>query len=152
MLAVALNGTLWGEPAGGQLLPPVPAQLAGRPVRAGVPVRGVRAGHGRHALLARADAGHQRRAGDARVPRATPPSAVLRLKYLDGGHGEGCHDEDDAYTLSRRRFHHLTFYGFLLCFAATSVATLYHYLLRPACAVYACRACRSCSASPAASA
>ena len=54
---------------------------------------------------------------------------VLRLKYLDGGHGEGCPNEDDAYTLSRRRFHHLTFYGFLLCFAATSVATLYHYLL-----------------------
>ena len=54
---------------------------------------------------------------------------MLRLKYLDGGHGDGCHNEDDAYTLSRRRFHHLTFYGFLLCFAATSVATLYHYLL-----------------------
>ena len=51
---------------------------------------------------------------------------VLRLKYLDGGHGEGCHNDDDAYTLSRRRFHHLTFYGFLLCFAATSVAL--HYL------------------------
>jgi citrate/tricarballylate utilization protein len=53
---------------------------------------------------------------------------VLRLKYLDGGHGDGCPNEDDAYTLSRRRCHHLTFYGFLLCFAATSVATLYHYL------------------------
>ncbi len=52
---------------------------------------------------------------------------VLRLKYLDGGHGEGCHNADEAYTLSRRRAHHLTFYGFLLCFAATSVATLYHY-------------------------
>ena len=25
--------------------------------------------------------------------------------------------------------HHFTFYGFMLCFAATSVATLYHYLL-----------------------
>lgn len=54
---------------------------------------------------------------------------VLRLKYLDGGHGEGCHNEDDAWTKQRRVFHHLTFYGFLLCFAATSVATLYHYLL-----------------------
>jgi citrate/tricarballylate utilization protein len=54
---------------------------------------------------------------------------VLRLKYLDGGHGDGCPNEDDAYTLARRRFHHLTFYGFLLCFAATGVATLYHYLL-----------------------
>ena len=55
--------------------------------------------------------------------------AALRLKYLDGGHGEGCHNEDDAWTHARRRFHHLTFYGFMLCFAATSVATLYHYLL-----------------------
>ena len=60
---------------------------------------------------------------------AEAADAVMRLKYLDGGHGEGCHNEDDAYTLSRRRFHHLTFYGFMLCFAATSVATLYHYLL-----------------------
>ncbi len=29
---------------------------------------------------------------------------------------------------ARRIYHHLTFYGFLLCFAATSVATLYHYV------------------------
>jgi citrate/tricarballylate utilization protein len=54
---------------------------------------------------------------------------VLRLKYLDGGHGKGCNDADDKFSLWRRRFHHFTFYGFLLCFAATSVATLYHYLL-----------------------
>ncbi len=54
---------------------------------------------------------------------------ALSLKYLDGGHGEGCNNEDDAFTLWRKRFHHLTFYGFMLCFAATSVATLYHYFL-----------------------
>ncbi|KWW39446.1 citrate/tricarballylate utilization protein [Cupriavidus metallidurans] len=54
---------------------------------------------------------------------------ALRLKYLGGGHGEGCNNEDDAFTLLRRRFHHFTFYGFMLCFAATTVATLYHYLL-----------------------
>jgi citrate/tricarballylate utilization protein len=54
---------------------------------------------------------------------------VLRLKYLDGGHGKGCNEADDRFTLLRRRFHHFTFYGFMLCFAATSVATLYHYLL-----------------------
>ena len=52
---------------------------------------------------------------------------VLKLKYLDGGHGQGCPNEDDANTLARRRFHHLTFYGFMLCFAATGVATIYHY-------------------------
>jgi citrate/tricarballylate utilization protein len=54
---------------------------------------------------------------------------VLRLKYLDGGHGEGCNNEDDAFTLARRRAHHFTFYGFMLCFAATATATLYHYAL-----------------------
>jgi citrate/tricarballylate utilization protein len=60
---------------------------------------------------------------------AEATGAVLRLKYLGGGHGEGCNDEDDAFTLRRRRCHHFTFYGFLLCFAATCVATLYHYAL-----------------------
>lgn len=54
---------------------------------------------------------------------------VLALKYLDGGHGQGCNNADDAFTLARRRFHHFTFYGFMLCFAATGVATLYHFLL-----------------------
>jgi citrate/tricarballylate utilization protein len=49
------------------------------------------------------------------------------LRYLDGG-GVGCFNEDDRPTDRRKIFHHLTFYGFVLCFAATSVATLYHYL------------------------
>jgi len=52
---------------------------------------------------------------------------VLRLRYLGGGHGDGCNNEDDAFSNARRRAHHLTFYGFMLCFAATSVATVYHY-------------------------
>jgi citrate/tricarballylate utilization protein len=50
------------------------------------------------------------------------------LRYLDGG-GVGCFNEDDRPTDRRRIFHHLTFYGFLLCFAATCLGTLYHYLL-----------------------
>ncbi len=50
------------------------------------------------------------------------------LRYLDGG-GVGCYNADDRPTDRRKVYHHLTFYGFLLCFAATSVATLYHYLL-----------------------
>jgi citrate/tricarballylate utilization protein len=50
------------------------------------------------------------------------------LRYLDGG-GVGCFNEDDRPTDRRKIFHHLTFYGFLLCFAATCVGTLYHYLL-----------------------
>ena len=54
---------------------------------------------------------------------------ALTLKYLGGGHGDGCNNEDDSFSLWRKRFHHFTFYGFMFCFAATSVATLYHYLL-----------------------
>jgi citrate/tricarballylate utilization protein len=54
-------------------------------------------------------------------------SDTLHLKYMHGG-GGGCTSEDDAPSPARRIFHHLTFYGFMLCFAATSVATLYHYL------------------------
>ncbi len=54
---------------------------------------------------------------------------ALALKYLDGGHGKGCNESDDAFTLWRRRFHHLTFYGFMLCFSSTCVATFYHYAL-----------------------
>jgi citrate/tricarballylate utilization protein len=50
------------------------------------------------------------------------------LRYLDGG-GVGCFNDDDKPTDRRKFFHHLTFYGFLLCFAATCVGTLYHYLL-----------------------
>lgn len=48
------------------------------------------------------------------------------LRNLDGG-GVGCYGADERPTDSRRLHHHLTFYGFLLCFAATSVATVYHY-------------------------
>jgi citrate/tricarballylate utilization protein len=50
------------------------------------------------------------------------------LRYLDGG-GVGCFNEDDHPTDRRKIYHHLTFYGFGLCFAATAVGTLYHYLL-----------------------
>jgi citrate/tricarballylate utilization protein len=50
------------------------------------------------------------------------------LRYLDGG-GVGCFNADDQPTDRRKIYHHLTFYGFLLCFAATSIATLYHYFL-----------------------
>lgn len=58
--------------------------------------------------------------------RAGQDAATLR--YLDGG-GMGCMNTDEKPTDNRRFWHHLTFYGFMLCFAATSIATLYHYLL-----------------------
>jgi citrate/tricarballylate utilization protein len=52
---------------------------------------------------------------------------ALSLRYLEGG-GAGCTVDADAVKDRRKLYHHLTFYGFMLCFASTSVATLYHYL------------------------
>lgn len=51
---------------------------------------------------------------------------VLTLRHLDGG-GEGCYGSDLAPDDRRRLYHHLTFYGFLLCFAATGSGTILHY-------------------------
>ncbi|HEU5019774.1 MAG TPA: tricarballylate utilization 4Fe-4S protein TcuB [Pseudolabrys sp.] len=48
------------------------------------------------------------------------------LRYLGGG-GGGCMSENEKPSRARRLFHHFTFYGFLLCFAATCVGTIYHY-------------------------
>ena len=77
------------------------------------------------------------RDGNAQEPRIGPrigPLAVLRalhdsftLRYLGGG-GGGCTSENEKPSAARRHAHHLTFYGFLLCFASTCVATLYHYV------------------------
>ncbi len=51
---------------------------------------------------------------------------AFTLKNLGGG-GEGCTYPAEQKSFARRIFHHFTFYGFLLCLAATSVATVYHY-------------------------
>lgn len=130
VIAVAINGTLWGvppgSPAGGNFYRIFPHNL----------LVGLFGPVFLYATLALA-MGVRRFWRDitpatSGAPVSSPAAAeaadaVLRLKYLDGGHGEGCNNEDDAFTQSRRRFHHLTFYGFMLCFAATSVATIYHY-------------------------
>jgi citrate/tricarballylate utilization protein len=53
-----------------------------------------------------------------------------RMKNLSGGQGQGCNFEQaDRFTDRRRQFHQAMMYGFLLCFASTSVATVMHYLL-----------------------
>ena len=52
---------------------------------------------------------------------------ALTLKYLGGGADLGCTYPEEAPSKLRRLFHHFTFYGFLLCFAATTLGTLYHY-------------------------
>ena len=51
----------------------------------------------------------------------------LNLEYLDGG-GYGCTYPGEDSSPLRRWFHHFTFYGFLLCFASTTVAAIYDYL------------------------
>lgn len=65
-----------------------------------------------------------------RKPLAEGLHDAFTLKNLGGGvENEGCTYPNEQKSLARRVFHHFTFYGFLLCFAATSVATAYHYLL-----------------------
>ena len=55
--------------------------------------------------------------------------SAATLRQLDGGQGQGCNYEaEDQFTSKRRWAHQATMYGFLLCFASTSTATLYHYL------------------------
>lgn len=53
---------------------------------------------------------------------------ILTLSNLSS-HGTGCTYPGEQHSQSRRRFHHLTFYGFLLCFASTSVAAFYDNIL-----------------------
>jgi citrate/tricarballylate utilization protein len=123
VLALISQGTLWHEPLAGDFYAVFPHNTL-------VAVFGSVFGFSVLALLI----------GLVRFWREITPGQVsgvavgeaahfaLKLKYLDGGHGEGCNDEDDKFTLRRRIYHHFTFYGFMLCFAATSVATIYHYV------------------------
>ncbi len=52
---------------------------------------------------------------------------ILTLRNLGGG-GHGCNDVDDGFSQSKRWLHQAMFYGFLLCFAATSVGAAYHHV------------------------
>jgi citrate/tricarballylate utilization protein len=56
---------------------------------------------------------------------------ILALTYLRA-HGDCTYAGEEARDPRRRWFHHCTFYGFLLCFASTSVAAVYHWLGWPA--------------------
>jgi citrate/tricarballylate utilization protein len=50
---------------------------------------------------------------------------ALTLRHLHAT-GIDCPTDEDVRTPWRRWFHHFTFYGFMLCFASTSVAAIYH--------------------------
>ena len=75
-------------------------------------------------------------AGHLQSPAGSGLSAGLRdalsMRYLHAS-GEDCSSAESLRTPWRRWFHHFTFYGFMLCFASTATATVYHVLLdRPA--------------------
>ena len=54
---------------------------------------------------------------------------ILNLRNLQGSGTDCTFAGEEQRSPLRRWFHHLTFYGFLLCFAATCIATIYHYAL-----------------------
>jgi citrate/tricarballylate utilization protein len=53
---------------------------------------------------------------------------ALTLRHLHAT-GDDCTSDEEERTPWRRWFHHCTFYGFMLCFASTSVAAIYHSVL-----------------------
>ncbi|MEJ5990309.1 tricarballylate utilization 4Fe-4S protein TcuB [Ramlibacter sp. PS3R-8] len=125
VLLLAMRGSLWHEPLAGNFYAVFPhntmAWMFGAAFAFAVLALGIGA----------ARFWRSQSPGPVSAPAATAAARnALALTYLDGGHGDGCNESDDAFTLWRRRFHHFTFYGFMLCFAATCVATLYHYVLR----------------------
>ena len=63
------------------------------------------------------------RARGAAVVRAFRDALTLRHQHASGA---DCTAGEEVRTPWRRLFHHCTFYGFMLCFASTSVAAIYH--------------------------
>jgi citrate/tricarballylate utilization protein len=127
ILALALNGTLWGGNLQGNFYKLFPHNLL---VGMFLPVFGwavLALGIGVTRFLREVVPATSRQSPSPKDFSGAAQDA-LTLTYLDGGHGAGCNNEDDAFTLNRRRAHHLTFYGFMLCFASTSLGTVYHYV------------------------
>ncbi|ALV61418.1 MULTISPECIES: tricarballylate utilization 4Fe-4S protein TcuB [Burkholderia] len=124
MLGVAMHGSLLNGPSGGRFYAIFPHNLLAAMFGSvfGLAVLALGVGVTRF--------WRDVSTGTASLPAvAEAAKHALALTYLDGGHGDGCNESDDAFTRARRRFHHFTFYGFMLCFAATLVATFYHYAL-----------------------
>jgi len=64
-------------------------------------------------------------APSARVAHGLRDALTLRHLHTTG---VDCTSNEEERSPWRRYFHHATFYGFLLCFASTSVAAVYHSL------------------------
>lgn len=62
------------------------------------------------------------------IPLFAALKDVSTLKYLGGGHGDGCNTKDESFSNQRRIHHQLMMWGFILCFAATTVSALYEYV------------------------
>jgi citrate/tricarballylate utilization protein len=72
------------------------------------------------------DTGEPFRALLQRAAWVRAANEIARLTHLDAT-GEGCIEPGEPRSRARRWFHHATFYGFLLCFASTTTAAIYHY-------------------------
>ncbi|MES2541825.1 MAG: tricarballylate utilization 4Fe-4S protein TcuB [Pseudomonadota bacterium] len=83
------------------------------------------------ALIALALSAYWREVGGGRLHLSHVIAGIkdaARLKNLSGGQGQGCNfEKGDRYSDRRRVYHQLMMYGFLLCFASTSTATVMHY-------------------------
>jgi citrate/tricarballylate utilization protein len=68
--------------------------------------------------------------GGAPAPAPLVDTAVdiLTLRNLGGG-GHGCNDVDDSFSSQKRWMHQAAFYGFMMCFAATTSGAFYHHFL-----------------------
>lgn len=126
LLAILLQdpAVLWSAPAGaGAFFRVVPWWLM-------TAIGGLTFGY---AILAMAMSGrrHWRETGSGAPVSAAPARDaaldILTLRNLGGG-GHGCNDLDDRFAQIRRWLHHAIFYGFLLCFAATTTGAVYHHV------------------------
>ncbi len=68
--------------------------------------------------------------GGISLPKFTKGlTRAATLKNLSGGEAHGCNfEEGDRFSNARKWAHHLLAYGFLLCFLATSLGTIWHYV------------------------
>jgi len=84
--------------------------------------------------VADAWADHRRLGGGSSVPAETPVTIAVVLRAVRDGvalrhlhaSGRDCVSGEEVRTPWRRWWHHATVGGFLLCFASTSVAAIYH--------------------------